>query len=86
MAIINYWIQLENRPWDCSPHNIDRITGLDMKETTKMDPVDVSLKVLSTGATKTRTMYKPLRDPPPRRFPPYEEGRWRTAISKSAGL
>lgn len=62
MATIEYWIQLENRPWDASPRNIDRMTGQDMKETTGKDPVDVELTVLSTGAKKTRKMFNPLRD------------------------
>ncbi|MGQ0445836.1 MAG: hypothetical protein ACT4O2_12110, partial [Beijerinckiaceae bacterium] len=62
MATIEYWIQLENHPWDASPHNIDRITGENMKEVTGKDPVDVTLKSPGTGVTKTRTMYNPLRD------------------------
>ena len=62
MATIEYWIQLENRQWDASPHNIDRITGQDMKEATGKDPVDVTLKSPGTGATTTRKMYNPLRD------------------------
>lgn len=62
MATIEYWIQLENRPWDASPHNIDRITGVDMKEATGKDPVDVTLTSPGTGVTKTRKMYNPLRD------------------------
>jgi plastocyanin len=62
MATIDYWIQLENRPWDASPHNIDRITGEDMKEVTGKDPVDVTLTSPGTGVTKTRKMYNPLRD------------------------
>jgi FtsP/CotA-like multicopper oxidase with cupredoxin domain/plastocyanin len=62
MAVIEYWIQLENRPWDASPHNIDRITGLDMKETTGNDPVDVTITSPGTGVVKTRKMYNPLRD------------------------
>jgi FtsP/CotA-like multicopper oxidase with cupredoxin domain/plastocyanin len=65
MATIEYWIQLENRPWDASPHNIDRITGLDIKETTGMDPVDVTISSPPTAATpvsKTRKMFNPLRD------------------------
>jgi hypothetical protein len=32
MATIEYWIQLEDRPWDASPNNIDHITGLTIKE------------------------------------------------------
>jgi plastocyanin/FtsP/CotA-like multicopper oxidase with cupredoxin domain len=62
MATIEYWIQLENRPWDSSPHNIDRITGQDMKEATGKDPVNVTLKSPGTGVTTTRKMYNPLRD------------------------
>jgi len=27
MAIIDYWIQLEHRPWDCCPNGRDRMTG-----------------------------------------------------------
>lgn len=61
MATIEYWIQLENRPWDASPHNIDRVTGENMKEVTGNDPVDVSLKSPGTGVMKTRKMYNPLR-------------------------
>ena len=62
MATIEYWIQIENRPWDASPRNIDRMTGLDMKKATGKDPVDVELTVLSSGAKKTRKMFNPLRD------------------------
>jgi len=63
MATIEYWIQLENRQWDASPHNIDRITGQDMKEATGKDPVDVKLKLPGgTPGTKTRKMFNPLRD------------------------
>lgn len=62
MATIEYWIQLENRPWDASPHNIDRITGRDMKEATGKDPVDVTLKSPGTGLQTTRKMYNPIRD------------------------
>jgi FtsP/CotA-like multicopper oxidase with cupredoxin domain len=62
MATIEYWIQLENRQWDASPHNIDRITGQDMKEATGKDPVNVTLKSPGTGVTTTRKMYNPLRD------------------------
>jgi len=57
MAAIEYWIQLENRPWDSSPNNIDRMMGQDMKETTGKDPVDVKL-----SGTNTRKMFAPLRD------------------------
>jgi FtsP/CotA-like multicopper oxidase with cupredoxin domain/plastocyanin len=63
VAIIEYWIQLENRPWDASPHNIDRMTGQDMKAVTGKDPVDVPLKLPGGAPGPTRRMYNPLRDP-----------------------
>lgn len=28
------WIQLENRPWDTMPNNIDRVTGKNAKAIT----------------------------------------------------
>lgn len=69
MATIEFWIQIENHPWDVSPNNIDRITGLTIKETdehmapgTGHDPVDVTLTSPVTGVVRTRRMYKPLRD------------------------
>ena len=30
MPTLKFWIQLDNRPWDASPHNIDRVSGVDM--------------------------------------------------------
>jgi|GEM_PF-1678227 len=63
MATIEYWIQLENRQWDTSPNNIDRMTGQDIKTITKKDPVDVQLKAPGGAlSTKMRTMFNPLRD------------------------
>lgn len=62
MATLEYWIQLENRPWDASPHNRDRMTGHTIKEGTGKDPVDVTITSPGTGVTKTRKMYNPLRD------------------------
>jgi FtsP/CotA-like multicopper oxidase with cupredoxin domain len=67
MAIIEYWIQIENHPWDASPNNIDRMTGQTIKEVEEHeappghDPVDVSLISPVTGVMRTRRMYKPLR-------------------------
>jgi plastocyanin len=61
MAVIEYWIQLENRPWDASPHGIDRITGQTLKERTGTDPVDVTITSPGTGTSRTRKMYNPLR-------------------------
>ncbi len=62
MPTLEYWIQLENRAWDASPHNIDRITGLNIKDTTGKDPVDVTITSPGTGVSKMRKMYNPLRD------------------------
>jgi plastocyanin/FtsP/CotA-like multicopper oxidase with cupredoxin domain len=62
MATIEYWIQLENRAWDASPHNVDRMTGHTIKDATGKDPVNVSITSPGTGVVKTRTMYNPLRD------------------------
>jgi hypothetical protein len=62
MATLEYWIQLENRPWDASPHDIDRITGRNLKDVTGKDPVDVTTTSPGTGVSKTRKMYNPLRD------------------------
>jgi hypothetical protein len=62
MANIEYWIQLENRPWDTSPRNKDRLTGTNIKEITGKDPVDVQITSPGTGVTRTRRMFNPLRD------------------------
>jgi FtsP/CotA-like multicopper oxidase with cupredoxin domain/plastocyanin len=67
MADVEYWIQIENRPWDVSPNNLDRMTGLTVKGVEQHegqpghDPVDVPLTSPETGVTRTRRMYKPLR-------------------------
>jgi hypothetical protein len=34
MATIEYWIQLESRPWDACPNNIDHMSGQDIKTIT----------------------------------------------------
>lgn len=68
MATIEYWIQIENRPWDVSPNNIDRITGLSIKELEEHesppghDPTDVVLQSPVSGVSRMRRMYKPLRE------------------------
>ena len=78
MATINIWIQLENRPWDMMPNNIDRMTGRigslsptafataspeDIAKTvTKNHWEDVIITSPGTGVTQTRRMFAPLRD------------------------
>lgn len=67
MADIEYWIQIENRRWDVSPGNLDRVTGLTIKALEQNegqpgnDPVDVTLTSPETGIIRTQRMYKPLR-------------------------
>jgi len=71
MSTIEYWIQLENRPWDLCPSKsqpggIDRITGQTIKDvetvgaTPGPDPVNLTLQS-PTGASHPVTMNKPLR-------------------------
>lgn len=64
MATIQYWIQIENRPWDVSPKNIDRITGQNLKDREGKDPeLNVQLTSLGTPvATRKTTMFRPFRD------------------------
>jgi plastocyanin/FtsP/CotA-like multicopper oxidase with cupredoxin domain len=65
MATIEYWIQLENRPWDASPHNIDRMHGEDIEHTLGAQgapPIEVTLTSPETGVVKNRKMYFPVND------------------------
>lgn len=62
MATTEYWIQLENHPWDACPNNNNRISGQDLKTITTQDPVDVTLTSPGTGVSRTRRMFGPLRD------------------------
>ena len=63
-----FWIQLENRPWDVCPHNIDRITGENIKTretvgaTPGPSPVSVTLASVNGGPGRTVQMFKPLTD------------------------
>jgi FtsP/CotA-like multicopper oxidase with cupredoxin domain/plastocyanin len=64
MATIDYWIQIENHPWDVSPNNVDRIWGQDLKEREGRDPVpNVQLVSPGTGNTRSTTMYRPPQQP-----------------------
>jgi FtsP/CotA-like multicopper oxidase with cupredoxin domain/plastocyanin len=57
-----FWIQLENHAWDVCPHNIDRMTGLDIQHREGNAPLtNVTLTSPSTGVTRQNvTMYRPL--------------------------
>jgi len=62
MANIEYWIQLENRPWDVCPNNIDRMTGQNLKDLEGKDPATTSLSSPGSGVVRSNvTMYRPLR-------------------------
>jgi hypothetical protein len=63
MTLIEYWIQLENRPWDTCPNGIDRMTGqgVDVKDGNPGSQ-GVSLVSPGSGATRSVSMFKPLRD------------------------
>src|SRR6266496_1941694 len=62
MEPVEYWIQIENRPWDVCPHNKDRMTGQDIKTREGTDPVEVTLSSPGTGKTRKVKMFKPLTD------------------------
>lgn len=62
MANLEFWIQLENRPWDASPNGRDRMTGQTIEQITGKAPVSVTLNSPGTGATSVRKMNNPLRD------------------------
>jgi hypothetical protein len=60
---IEYWIQLENRPWDLSPHNVDRMTSQNMQAVTGQPPAMVTLTSVVPGTPpRMVTMFNPLRD------------------------
>ena len=52
---IEYWIQLENKPWDTAPRNIDRMSGQTIQETTRQAPVPGKI-ITSPMTDKTRTV------------------------------
>lgn len=62
-----YWIQIEHRPWDVCPHNIDRMSGQNVKQhetsggSPGPDPVDVFLPSFTGGPGRMVKMFKPLR-------------------------
>ena len=63
MATIEYWIRVENRPWDMSPHNIDRMTGQTMQQVNGKAPEVVTLTSVVPGtAPRPVTMFNPIRD------------------------
>jgi FtsP/CotA-like multicopper oxidase with cupredoxin domain/plastocyanin len=58
---IEYWIQIENRPWDVGVNDIDRMTGRHMAATPGGGAPQVkALHSPETGVTRNRLMYRPL--------------------------
>lgn len=60
MATVEFWIQIENNPWDVAPRNIDRITGQNMQQLNGQAPVVKTRISPVTGVSTSRTMFKPL--------------------------
>jgi hypothetical protein len=60
MATVEFWIQIENNPWDVAPRNVDRLTGQTMQQITGQAPVLKTLISPVTGVVRTRTMFRPL--------------------------
>ena len=70
MADKEYWIQIENRPWDACPNNIDRVHGevdpngnvvpATIEHVEEVPPITVTLTSPETNVTTTRTMFLPV--------------------------
>jgi plastocyanin len=63
MADKEFWIQLENRPWDACPTNFDRMHGASIAhvlEDAGAPPIPVTFTSPETGATTNRTMFLPV--------------------------
>ncbi len=63
MAVIHYWIQLENRKWDASSSNRDRMTGQSLQAVSTFVPQTVTLSASPIAGSQPRqvTMYNPIR-------------------------
>jgi plastocyanin len=63
MAVIEYWIQIENRRWDASPNNIDRMTGRTMAQAVGYTPSMETLSTMVPGSAPRQVlMFNPIRD------------------------
>lgn len=62
MAEVHYWIQIENRPWDASPADLDRMMNHTVHQATNFAPVTVTLTSPAAGSMpRTVTMFNPIR-------------------------
>jgi plastocyanin len=58
-----FWIQLENHPWDLAPSGRDRMTGRAIQDIPgEQAPELVTLKSPTSGTVRQQLMYKPLKD------------------------
>jgi plastocyanin/FtsP/CotA-like multicopper oxidase with cupredoxin domain len=65
MAVIHYWIQIENRRWDASPANLDRMTGLKVEhaEIKNRPSTEETLNTYVPGSSSRQVrMFNPIRD------------------------
>lgn len=63
MALIDYWIQIENRPWDTAPRNLDRMSGQTIQQATGQAPVpNQTITSPMTGASRSVTMNLPVSE------------------------
>ncbi|HEU4346620.1 MAG TPA: multicopper oxidase domain-containing protein [Actinoplanes sp.] len=63
MAVIEYWIQIENRRWDASPGNLDRMTGHTMQQAVAYTPTLETLNTRVPGSAPRQVrMFNPIRD------------------------
>ena len=60
---IEYWIQIDNPPWDLSPHNVDRMTGQNMQAVTGQPPAMVTLTSLRRSAGRRGGLAPPRGRP-----------------------
>jgi FtsP/CotA-like multicopper oxidase with cupredoxin domain len=60
VANLDFWIQLEHRPWDICPHNINRMSGQSVQQIEGTKPQKVTLSSVDGSINNLVTMYKPL--------------------------
>jgi FtsP/CotA-like multicopper oxidase with cupredoxin domain/plastocyanin len=62
-VVVHYWIQIENRRWDLSPNNCDRMTGRDMQQVENYTPTKETLKSYAKDSRDREVwMYNPIHE------------------------
>lgn len=59
MAVVELWLQIENRHWDLCPNNFDRMHGMAI-QAFKAPPITMNLHSPESGANASRIMYHPI--------------------------